>query len=45
MELSVAAPLIDIYLQQEDGGWKKESKMSASLRDNAEESPYGYFLP
>jgi len=36
---------IDIYLQQEDRSWKEEIKMSASLRNNDEDSPYGYFVP
>jgi len=36
---------IDIYLQQEDGSWTKESKMGAKPRDNDEDSPYGFLLP
>jgi len=36
---------IDIYLQQEDRSWKEEIKMSGSLRNNDEDSPYGYFVP
>jgi len=43
-KLSAAAPLIDIYSQQEDDSWKKEGKLSASLRNNDEDSPYGFFL-
>ena len=73
---SAAAPLIDIYSQQEaiffvlpkrrksrwprchrncivllsealslqDDSWKNEGKLSASLRNNDEDSPYGFFL-
>ena len=43
-KLSAAAPLIDIYSQEEDDSWKKEGKLSASLRNNDEDSPYGFFL-
>ncbi|CAK8996310.1 unnamed protein product, partial [Durusdinium trenchii] len=41
MKLTIAAPLIDIYSQQ-DGQWKKEEKLDASLRDADYENPYGY---
>ena len=52
MELATKNRIVLFYpfvlsepLTLQDGGWKKESKMSASLRDNDEDSPYGYFLP
>jgi len=41
----IEASKIDIYLQQEDGKWKKVEKMGASLQDTDEENPYGYTLP
>eukprot|EP00434_Breviolum_minutum_P004828 symbB.v1.2.004255.t1/scaffold241.1/size254724/10 len=44
MELSIAAPLIDIYLQ-EDGGWTMQTRMGASLRETDEDDVYGYVLP
>ncbi|CAK9071420.1 unnamed protein product [Durusdinium trenchii] len=36
---------IDMFSQQEDGNWSKEEKMSASLCDTCEDSPYGYIVP
>eukprot|EP00434_Breviolum_minutum_P046238 symbB.v1.2.041697.t1/scaffold8516.1/size6640/2 len=44
-ELGIAASKIDIYLQQEDGNWKKVEKMGARLQDTDDENPYGYILP
>ena len=29
----------------QDGKWKKEEKMSESLRHNDEDTPYGYIVP
>jgi len=29
----------------QDGDWSKEEKMSESLRDNDEGTPYGYRVP
>jgi len=36
---------IDIYLQQEDGGWTMQTRMGASLRETDEDDVYGYVLP
>ncbi|CAK9002252.1 unnamed protein product, partial [Durusdinium trenchii] len=44
MKLSIAAPLIDVFSQQ-DGSWIREEKMSASLRDTDETDCYGFTLP
>ncbi|CAK9044333.1 unnamed protein product [Durusdinium trenchii] len=43
-KLSIAPSKIEIY-SQEDGKWSKEGKMSAPLRDNDEDAPYGYIVP
>jgi len=36
---------IDIYIQQQDGSWIKEEKMSESLRDTSESDCYGFTIP
>ncbi|CAJ1415363.1 unnamed protein product [Effrenium voratum] len=43
-KLTIAASKIDVY-RQKDGGWVKEEKMSASLRDTDEADCYGFVLP
>ena len=32
-------------MPSQDGNWSKEEKMSESLRDNDEATPYGYTVP
>jgi len=44
MKLTIPAPLIDIYIQ-EDGSWTKQTRMGASLRKTDEDDVYGYVLP
>ena len=36
--------LLSEALSLQDDSWKKEGKLSASLRNNDEDSPYGFFL-
>ncbi|CAJ1392807.1 unnamed protein product, partial [Effrenium voratum] len=42
--VSCDADELDIYSRQ-DGGWVKEEKMSASLRETDEADCYGFMLP
>jgi hypothetical protein len=37
--------LLSVVLALQDGTWKKEDKMSESLRDSDEDTSYGYIVP
>ena len=41
----VFSPFFLAWMPSQDGNWSKEEKMSESLRDNDEATPYGYTVP